>query len=74
MFLGFLVILFFYFPPPRINSTGLTRKQLIAQIDFVGGFLSVAGMILFLAGLQWGGYQVSIYYLGPIAITDTCIL
>ncbi|TVY93015.1 putative MFS-type transporter [Lachnellula willkommii] len=57
MFFGFLVILFFYFPPPRINSTGLTRKQLVAQIDFVGGFLSVSGMIIFLAGLQWGGYQ-----------------
>ncbi|TVY57147.1 Trichothecene efflux pump TRI12 [Lachnellula cervina] len=71
MFLGFLVILFFYFPPPRINSTGLTRKQLIAQIDFVGGFLSVAGMILFLAGLQWGGYQYkwsSAHVLAPLLL------
>lgn len=56
---GFLMTLFFYFPPPRVNSRGLTRKQVIEQIDFVGGFLSIVGMILFMAGLQWGGYQVS---------------
>ena len=32
--------------------------QVVKQIDFVGGFLSVSGMLLFMAGLQWGGYQV----------------
>ncbi len=56
---GFLMTLIFYFPPPRVNSQGLPRAQVIKQIDFVGGFLSVAGMLLFMAGLQWGGYQVS---------------
>ena len=56
---GFLMTLAFYFPPPRVNSKGMTRAQVIKQIDFVGGFLSVAGMLLFMAGLQWGGYQVS---------------
>lgn len=58
-FLGLIMTAIFYHPPPRINSTGLTRKEIIAQIDFVGGFLSISGMILFLAGLLWGGYQVS---------------
>jgi hypothetical protein len=48
----------FYFPPPRVNSKGLTNKQIINQIDFVGGFFSIVGLILFLAGLLWGGYQV----------------
>ena len=56
---GLLMTAIFYFPPPRVNSQGLTRKQIIAQIDFVGGFLSITGMILFMAGLQWGGYQYS---------------
>jgi len=56
---GFLMTLMFYFPPPRVNSQGLSRAEVIKQIDFVGGFLSVAGMLLFMAGLQWGGYQVS---------------
>lgn len=55
---GFFGILFFYFPPPRPNSRGLSRREIIGEIDFVGGLLSIAGMILFLGGLQWGGYQV----------------
>jgi MFS family permease len=58
-FIGLAMTTFFYFPPPRVNSSGLSRKEIIQQIDFVGGFLSIAGMILFLAGLLWGGYQVS---------------
>ncbi|KAI9877682.1 MAG: hypothetical protein M1830_003124 [Pleopsidium flavum] len=54
---GLLMTLFFYFPPPRVNSKGLTNREIISQIDFIGGLLSVSGMILFMAGLQWGGYQ-----------------
>ena len=54
---GLFMTLFFYFPPPRVNSQGLSKKELVSRIDFVGGFLSIAGMILFMAGLEWGGYQ-----------------
>ncbi|KAA8906716.1 putative MFS drug efflux pump [Sphaerosporella brunnea] len=57
--IGFFATLFFYFPPSRPNSTGLTRRQTLARIDFVGGFLSIGGMVLFMAGMQWGGYQYS---------------
>lgn len=32
--------------------------QVLKEIDYIGGLLSISGMILFLAGLQWGGYQV----------------
>ncbi|MCJ1447111.1 MAG: hypothetical protein MMC23_007620 [Stictis urceolatum] len=56
---GFFMTLFFYFPPPRVNSTGLSRKEVLSRIDYIGGFLSVGGMILFMAGLQWGGYMYS---------------
>ena len=56
--IGFILTLVFYFPPPRVNSSGLSNKEIIAQIDFVGGFLSIVGIILFVAGLLWGGYQV----------------
>ncbi len=40
----------FYHPPPRVNSLGMTKMETIRQIDFVGGGLSVSGMILFMAG------------------------
>lgn len=55
---GLLATLFFYFPPPRVNSRGMSSRQIIGEIDFIGGFLSICGMVLFMAGLQWGGYQV----------------
>ena len=47
---GLIMTAVFYFPPPRVNSSGLTRKEVIGQIDFIGGFLSIVGMILFMAG------------------------
>ena len=55
---GLLVTVLFYFPPPRDNSVGLSRKEVISKVDFMGGFLSISGMVLFMAGMQWGGYQV----------------
>lgn len=67
---GLLITILFYFPPPRVNSAGLTKKQIIGRIDFVGGFLSITGLIVFLAGLQWGGYMVDL----TIFSTGTCIL
>jgi predicted MFS family arabinose efflux permease len=56
--IGLFLTLFFYFPPPRVNSSGLSKREIIGQIDFVGGFLSIVGMLLFTAGMQWGGYMV----------------
>ncbi|MCJ1311240.1 hypothetical protein MMC25_004911 [Agyrium rufum] len=58
-FVGLVMTATFYFPPPRVNSLGLSRREIVGQIDFVGGFLSVVGMILLMCGLQWGGYQYS---------------
>ncbi|KAG4424037.1 hypothetical protein IFR04_002879 [Cadophora malorum] len=70
-FIGVAMTFVFYHPPPRVNSTGLSRKEVIAQIDFVGGFLSISGMILFIAGLLWGGYQYkwsSVHTLVPLLL------
>ncbi|GFG10531.1 hypothetical protein IFM61392_06444 [Aspergillus lentulus] len=68
---GLLATVFFYFPPPRVNSQGLGRKEVIRRIDFVGGLLSITGLILFLAGMQWGGYQypwTSAHVLAPLIL------
>ncbi|KAI7566388.1 MFS multidrug transporter-like protein [Hortaea werneckii] len=43
----------------RVNSEGLSRREVLSQIDYVGGILSIGGMLLFMAGMQWGGYQYS---------------
>jgi hypothetical protein len=55
---GTILVIFFYFPPPRVNSIGYSRQRILAEIDWIGGLLSIAGSILFMAGLQWGGYMV----------------
>ncbi|KAL4936737.1 hypothetical protein BDV06DRAFT_227604 [Aspergillus oleicola] len=69
--LGLIITALFYFPPPRINSEGLTRSEIIGRVDFVGGFLSIVGLILFMAGMQWGGYQYdwdSAHVLAPLIL------
>lgn len=48
-FIGLVLTFAFYWPPPR--QIGLSRGELIRRIDFVGGFLSAAGVTLFLVGL-----------------------
>ena len=59
---GFILTAVFYFPPPRVNSQGLTRREVLNQIDYVGGFLSVTGMILLMAGKsQVDSYTVSLH-------------
>ncbi|BCS17609.1 putative MFS drug efflux pump [Aspergillus puulaauensis] len=69
--LGLLITALFYFPPPRVNSEGLSRAEIISRVDFVGGILSIVGLILFMAGMQWGGYQYdwdSAHVLAPLII------
>jgi MFS family permease len=74
--LGLIMTAFFYFPPPRVNSSGLTKREIIARIDYIGGLLSISGMLMMMAGLQWGGYQYpwkSAHVLVPL-ILGICLL
>ena len=69
--IGFFMTLIFYFPPPRVNTLGLSKKEVLARIDYVGGFFSVVGLILFMAAMQWGGYMypwTSAHVLAPLFI------
>ena len=54
---GIPFLLFFYHPPPRSVSSGLTRREVALKIDYPGAVMSIAGISLFLLGLQWGGYN-----------------
>ena len=44
-----------YFPPSHPRPDGLTKWQEFKQLDFVGTFLFVAGLAVFLFGLNAGG-------------------
>jgi hypothetical protein len=48
-FIGLMLTYTFYWPPPC--HSGFTRTELLRHIDYVGGFLSAAGVTLFLVGL-----------------------
>lgn len=55
--LTLVILMIFYRPPPRVNSLGLSRRKLIARIDFVGGALLTIGLVFVLLALSWGGQQ-----------------
>ncbi|KAF2104445.1 hypothetical protein NA57DRAFT_70650 [Rhizodiscina lignyota] len=45
-----------YFPKHYRRAEGMSRRRILANIDYVGGFLSIVGLTLFLVALQAGGY------------------
>jgi len=59
IFSGLSMILyhFFYHPPTydQLHMHGKTKWQMFKELDFVGIFLFIAGCVLFLIGLSWGG-------------------
>lgn len=55
--IGMIGLIFCYHPPPRPNAEGLTKMEIIKRINWLGAFLSIVGITLFLVGLQAGGYQ-----------------
>ncbi|KAH0829251.1 putative major facilitator superfamily transporter [Fonsecaea pedrosoi] len=45
-----------YFPSKHSRLVGLRRRDIIRDIDYIGGLLSLAGLTLLLVALQNGGY------------------
>ena len=54
--LGLLGCIFFYKDPPRLTE-GYSRREILRQVDWVGGFLSIGGITTFMMGCQWGAEQ-----------------
>lgn len=44
---GLFMTAAFYFPPPHAKPLNMTKKEILAQTDIVGGLLSISGLILF---------------------------
>ncbi|KAL5340899.1 fungal trichothecene efflux pump [Aspergillus crustosus] len=48
----------FLYHPPRygqLHGEGKTKWEMFKELDFIGIFLFIAGCVLFLIGLSWGG-------------------
>ncbi|KAF2118292.1 fungal trichothecene efflux pump [Lophiotrema nucula] len=75
-----IVMAFTYFPPTfhtKHKNDGKTKIQLIKEIDYVGLFLFVAGCVLFLLGINYGGRQYpwsSGHVIGPIVVGALCLI
>lgn len=41
-----LGLLLFYFPHAHVRAEGLSWQAVVKRIDFVGGFLSITGLVL----------------------------
>ena len=50
---GLILVVLFYNPPPRPNSDGYTKLMIAKRIDYVGGLLSILGVLLFLMGMAF---------------------
>jgi hypothetical protein len=60
-FIGLLLCIFAYKDPSRLTEE-YTARHVLRQVDYIGGFLSTAGVTCFMMGLQWGASQVSSCY------------
>ena len=58
-FLGLLLLVFCYKDPAR-HFASRKKSDILREVDYVGGFLSTAGVLCFMMGEQWGAQQVSI--------------
>lgn len=70
-FLGLVGLVFYYKPPSRRDPEAPPRTGILKKLDYVGAVLSIAGVTLFLVGLQSGGYQypwTSAKVLAPLII------
>ncbi|OCL13971.1 MFS general substrate transporter [Glonium stellatum] len=52
---SFIGTIFVYFPPSHPRPDGKTKWQEFKELDFLGAFLFVAGLAVFLFGLNSGG-------------------
>lgn len=57
-FIGLLLVSFCYSEPPRSNSKGYTKMQILRRVDYIGGLLSIGGVLCFMMGMQWSAQQV----------------
>lgn len=67
-FVGLILLWFCYQDPPNLIKKGEARKDVLRQVDYMGGFLSTTGVLGFMLGMQWGAQQVC-----PASRTFVCL-
>ncbi|KAJ6786844.1 hypothetical protein PWT90_10660 [Aphanocladium album] len=52
--IGLVLVIFFYKEPSRAKRS---VRVILGEVDFIGGILSTAGVVLFMMGMQWGSRE-----------------
>lgn len=63
--------------PLRLDTVGKTKMQLIKEIDYIGLLLFMAGCVLFLLGINYGGRQypwTSAQVIAPVVVGVLCLI
>ncbi|OAA59713.1 Fungal trichothecene efflux pump [Niveomyces insectorum RCEF 264] len=77
---AFIMLVAFYRPPDfamKHRADGKTRLQMLAELDYVGLFLFLAGGVLFLLGINFGGRTYpwrSAGTIAPIVVGGMCFV
>lgn len=53
--IGLVLVVFCYKEPARERRPA---KAVLGEVDYIGGFLSTVGVVLFMMGMQWGAREV----------------
>ncbi|CCT69545.1 related to MFS drug efflux pump [Fusarium fujikuroi] len=75
------VVALTYFPQSHRRGEELPKMEILKSIDYVGAFLSIVGLTLFLVALQAGGYShpwssayvLSLLLVGIVLIITFCV-
>ena len=57
-FIGLLLLGVCYRDHARPSSSR-KKKEILGEVDYIGGLLSTVGVLLFMIGMQWGAQQAS---------------
>lgn len=55
---GLILVLIFYKDPAALTPRR-SKSDILKEVDFIGGFLSIAGVVCFMMGMQFGAQDVS---------------
>ncbi|OAG07378.1 MFS general substrate transporter [Paraphaeosphaeria sporulosa] len=77
----FMIVLVLTYYPPKFSTKhrhdGKTKMQLVKEIDYIGLFLFIAGCVLFLLGINYGGRQYpwnSAHVIAPMVVGVLCLV
>lgn len=76
-FIGLILVVFLYKDPAARYGQKRPAKDVLKEVDYVGGVLSIFGITCFMMGLQWGASQYSwgsAHVLAPFIIGCICIV